>query len=212
MAIKITIGEAEHTVRQIAVCGYQLVVVAPQKFPPREVGVAGLRHIDREYVAKRIGVVAFQIAGKPDRPVAAGGELPPLQGEELVGGNIVGQVQSPISQENRRPDEGVKRDVILADKIVCPGISGPELAPQLAVSIDPGPFLARREISDHRLKPDVNAFVLESVHRHGDAPFEVTGDRPVPKAFLDISHSKIGDIRSPMSLRPGPRFKPVAEP
>ena len=82
---------------QVPIGGYQLVVVAAHELRPGEIRVAGLRHVDGEIIAKGIGVIALQIVGEPDSPVAARRKLAVLQTQELVGGNIIGQIKSPVA-------------------------------------------------------------------------------------------------------------------
>ncbi len=78
---------------QVAPDGHQFVVVAVHEAIPGEVGVLTLGGDDGQIIPQRVGVVALQVIGQPDGPIAAGGHLLPLQGHELVGHHVVGQVE-----------------------------------------------------------------------------------------------------------------------
>ena len=153
--VEVACNHGQDAVDQVPVGGDQLVVVAADVLLPGEVRVARLRHVGRQHVTKRVRVVPVQVVRQPDGPVPAGGELEPLQVEELVGGNVVGQVEAAVAQKHRRPDHGVERYVVLPHEVVRAAVLLPEVAP--AVAAGQARLLRGRQIADHRLEPDVYA-------------------------------------------------------
>ena len=103
-----------------------------------------------------------------------------FDGQELVGRDIVRQVEAAVAHQHGRPDDGVEEDVVLADEVVALGIALPRSRATFSGSpLVFGPFLAGGEVADDGLEPDVDALVLKAGHRHRDAPFDVAGDGPV---------------------------------
>ena len=139
--LEIAVRESEDAVYQVAERGHQLIVVAPHKVAPGEVGVAGLRHCDRNVVSQRVGIVAIQVVGDPHCPVAAGGKLAAFQVEELIRGHVVWKVQPAVSGQHRRPDNRVERNVVLADEVVGVGVASPERLPGVRSTAARGPLL-----------------------------------------------------------------------
>ena len=192
---------------QVAIGGHQFVVVAPHELPPREIGIGRLRHVSRQQVAQRVGGVALQVVRQPDGPVAAGGQFLALDVQEFVGGDIVGQVQSPVSHQHRRPDHGVERDIVLAYEVVALGFLLPKRRPGVLFATQLGPFLAGREVADDRFEPDVDSLLLKTGLRYGHSPFDVPGDGPILQPLLKIAQGEVKDVLPPVLLL----FHPVEQ-
>ncbi len=89
-AVEAAIGEGQCPVCQIAPRGDQFVVVAAHESSPGEIRITGLWSVAGQIVAQGIGLVAIEEVVEADEPVAALGELPPLQVQILVGWHVVG--------------------------------------------------------------------------------------------------------------------------
>ena len=185
---------------QITIGGHQLIVVAAHKLPPGEVSIGSLRHIHREEEAQRIRVIALKIIGEPNRPVATGGKRPALKGQELIGGDIVGEVEPTIAHKHRRPDYGVERDIVLAYEVIGLGISLPKITPPLLIATGTRPLLARREIADYRLKPHIDSLILKAGHGYRDAPLYIPGNGPVLQPFGEKVDSEVEYVGLPVRL------------
>src|SRR5438105_1694284 len=76
-----------------------------------------------------------------------------------------------VAEQDRRPDDGVEDDVVLALKVRVQRVLGlPPVAPRIGLAADRSPFEARGQVADHRVEPDVDALVLIlGVARDGNA-------------------------------------------
>ena len=107
----------------------------------------------------------------------AGGEV-----HVLVRRHVVRQVQPAVAHQHRRPDDRVERDVVLADEVVRPGRRIlPERPPGVRVATALRPLLARREIADDRVEPDVDALVVVPFDRAPARP--TTMSRVIARSF-----------------------------
>ena len=205
-------GDCQNAVYEVAQRRHEFVVVSPDVPGPREVGVRRFGHDRREVVPERVRLIPFKVVGQPDRPVLAGRKPAALECQELVGGHIVRQVQPAVAHQHRRPDDRVKRDIVLALEVETPGVRVfPPRPPGLRFSVDLRPFLRGRQVADHCLEPDVDPLVFVPVDRNLDAPFDVSGDGAIVQPVSQQPLCEVADIRTPMILLRDPLFEPLLE-
>ena len=110
----------------------QLVVNSVDEFVPTEVRIMPLWHIDRQVVSQGIRIVSLQERGQPHPVFPALTELPALQHQVLICGNVVFQRQfswsrvvawwftgagAVQSHYDGWPYDCVKRNVVLAHEV-----------------------------------------------------------------------------------------------
>ncbi len=96
LPIPVAIGERGHPIGQVAPGGHQFVVVAADEIRPCKVAVARLGQ-DRGHIeSDGVRIVALQDVRQPDRPIAALAELGAVDVHELVGRDVVGQVEGAV--------------------------------------------------------------------------------------------------------------------
>src|SRR5206468_920621 len=80
---------------------------------------------------------------------------------EFVRRNVIRQDHVAATEQNRRPDDGMKRDVVLADEVIlAAGRVLPPALPGVRLACIPGPLDSRRKIAATRLEPHVDAPVV----------------------------------------------------
>lgn len=80
-AVPELIHEYEAAVDEIAECAQQLAVMAVDELSPGEVGIPLLGTVRSQEITDRVRVIPAENIRHPDRPVAAGGEFLPFQGQ-----------------------------------------------------------------------------------------------------------------------------------
>ena len=109
-----------HTVDEVAKDSGKLVVVACLEVGPCKVVILGFGSVGCEYVAKHILLAGEidQVFVEPHRPVARSRDFVTLEVEELVGGHIVGKLETvAVSHHHGGEHDAVEHYIILADKV-----------------------------------------------------------------------------------------------
>ena len=209
---EVLVAERDDAVEQVAQRADELVVDAGDVVLPREVGVAVLGHQRRQVVAQRLGVIARQIVGDPDRVASRFRELRRVEQQVLVGGYVMGQVQ-PRTHEHRGPDDGMERDVVLGQEVVvfCV-IVVPPFTPRIGLAALRGPCARSRVVAHHRLEPDVDALALVAVAWHRNTPLHVARHRAVVQPLLEPVARELQHVVAPVLLAVSePLQQPLAE-
>ena len=96
----------------------------------------------------------------------------------------------------------MKRNIILPDKIIrLAVVILPERLPPARVSRQFRILDRRRQVPDHRLKPDVQAFPFLALDRNRNAPVQIAGNRPSMQVVrLNRSQRLPDDVRAPAVL------------
>ncbi len=102
-------------------------------------------------------------------------------------------------------------DIVLADEVIGPSRLVPPLPPPLRLPPVFGPLDAGREIADDGLEPNVDALVLVTLHRHGNAPLDIAGDGPRLQPLFQIVDGEVVDVGPPIGLVPHPLQQPLVE-
>ena len=180
---------------------------------PGEVGVVGVRHDAREVVPYLLRVELLQHGlhvpgylgfGIRARALPALGELAAVEHQVLVRRDVVGQVEALLcAHEHRRPDDGMERDVVLADEVVMPAVGVlPEGLPVVGLPDLPGVLHSHAEVPDDSVEPDVDDLLLPLLAFDGDldAPLHVPGDGAVLQAALQEVLRVGADVGPPVGL------------
>ena len=135
--------------------------------------------------------------------MATGSKLPTLIGQEFVSRYIIRKIKVIIiTHQHCWPDEGMKRNIILTNKIIalCLLIFLPKGPPPVFVPTGLSPLLSCGEVADDSLKPHIDAFIFKAINRHRYSPIYIASDSSIPEPLLQIAHSKVKDILSPVGL------------
>ncbi len=169
------VREHEGAVHEVAEHGHQLVVVACLEVGPCEVVVLGFGSVRREHVAQHV-LLAREVAEvfvQPHGPVARGADFVALEVQELVGGHVVGQLESvAVGHEHGREYDAVEDDVVLAYEVDDARLGVlPPLFPRVGQQ-----FLGVGDVAYGRVEPYVEHLAVGALCGYGNAPVEVTGD------------------------------------
>src|SRR5262249_15154839 len=201
-------GEGQHAMDQVPPGRDQFVVGTAYELSPREIRITSLGQYGGNVEAHRIGVVVREEVREPDGPPPTLTELRFLKGHEVIGWDIVRQVQALArivfvnaahAEQLRRPDHRVKRDVVLAKEVIDAGggIVPPRL-PRLWLPAVMRPFDRCRQIANDILEPDVEALCVPTRQWHGNAPVEIPRHRAPLQATADVIAGEVEDARPPM--------------
>src|SRR5205807_10477183 len=99
-------------------------------------------------------------------------------------------------EQNRGPDDGVERDVVLADEVVLTaGRVFPPALPRPRVALLLGPLDGRGQVAATRLEPDINASVVparSNLRRQWHAPRQVARDGSrLQAAFQEVDREAV---------------------
>src|SRR5918998_588969 len=109
------------------------------------------------------------------------------------------------SRAARRPHYGVEDGVVLADEVYKPGARVlPVVAPEIRLPYVVCPLHRGGDVADGGVEPDVEALVLESRLRHGDAPEDVPGDRAPFEPASDHAQREVLHLGAPVFLAADP--------
>lgn len=225
-----------NTVDKVAQVCKQLAVVSLDKVLPRKLTVAGLGSVREEVVAPHFdGNTGFHDVVAKDADASGLGEfavfvvevfcerreaqyvrIPKDRNGKMVTQPTAGRnaphhgVGITRSFQRAREDDRVERHVVLAHELVQL-----DLVRVLPPLFPLGGVVGRnRKVSNRRVEPNVKDLLPESVHRHRDTPFEITGDTPRGKAGLEPRHGDGPAICRPFApIRDvfGPLFVPLLQ-
>ena len=147
----------------------------------------------------------------PHGPVPAGGELLPIDVQVLVGGHVIGDGAVAVAQQNGRPDDGVKGDVVLPHEVIALRPVSPEFPPLVRRAPSLGPLDARRKVADYRFEPHVDPLVVVVGQGNRDSPVDVPRDGPVLQPVLEHLQGEVEDVGSPVVLLFNPFDKLLLE-
>ena len=82
-------------------------------------------------------------------------------------------------------------DIIFTYEIIALDITLPEIVPSLAIARRFSPFLRCREIANHCLEPDIDAFFVIAGQRHRYTPLYIARDSAVPEPLRQIAKREI---------------------
>ncbi len=132
----------QHPIDEVAPGGHQLFVDAPGDLGDRDLGVGLFGERRGQGVAQGVGFEAVETLFDGEADAAARRGLAALEGHVLVGRDVVGQVQGRTAdavadaEQLRRPEQGVERDVVLADEVDVAGVVVvPPVPPPLGVAL-----------------------------------------------------------------------------
>src|SRR5262249_27237749 len=112
------------------------------------------------------------------------------------------------SDQGRRETDGMKRDVVLTEKLdVMDVVRLPPLTPVTSGGILLRPFLGCCDVGDRSIEPNIENLLLEAGPRHWYAPGEVAGNAAVTQVRADPAARQRVDERRPAT----PRAKPGTE-
>ena len=94
----------------------------------------------------------------------------------------------------------MERDVVLANEIVALAPLLPEKPPPILITIDHGPLLTRRQVSNNCLKPHIDPLVVKFGIRHPHSPLYVPSNGPILESLLQKPRCEVLDILAPVCL------------
>ena len=157
LPVEISIAQREDPVDQVAPGGDQLVVDPADDLLVAEVGVVLLGEDRGDRVSECVGLEPLGVPARSTARPRGSPSLLTVEGDVLVGGDVGGQVETPVAHQHRRPDHRVERDVVLAHEVVGLGFGVlPPPLPGLGVAAALRPLLGRRQIADDGVEPDVD--------------------------------------------------------
>src|SRR3989344_1120385 len=172
---------------------------------PHEVSVLRLRHYARQVKSQVVCLhidnfvplqnfhfLSLLVVVQKNSPVPALRDLVLLVIQKLEADHVVRQRESANSHQYRRPNDGVKRNVVLSKKMNNFRIFVfPIFFPQIRLANFFCQFGSRAHITQNGIKPDVEHLVLVSIERHAHTPLQVTSYAPLLQSLLQPAKRQV---------------------
>ena len=160
------------TVYEVAVYGYQFVVIACLEVFPGEVVVFRFRCVGGQYVAEYVllsGEIS-QIFVQPYGPIAGSRDLVSFEVEEFVARHVVRQDIAAFCFQHGREYDAMEYDIIFSDEVNQTRFRVfPPCFPAVGKK-----FFGVGDVSDRSVKPYIEHFSFCSFYGNRDTPIKVT--------------------------------------
>ena len=170
-AVEVFLGQYHGTVYEVAVYGYQFIVVACLEVFPGKVVVFRFRGIGSQHITEHVLLAGevFQIFVQPYCPVAGSRNLVSFQIQEFVARNVVRQDIAAFCFQHGREYDAVEHDVVFSDEMEQAGFGiFPPCFPTVGKQ-----FLCIGDISDRSIEPYIQHLSFSAFNGHRNTPVEV---------------------------------------
>ena len=148
---------------------------------------------------------------EPYGPVAGSGNLVVLQIQELIGWHIVGHDIAAVCFHHHWEDEAVENNIVFTDKMYQTGfvVLPPFLPGSPTLRIALAELLRVGNITDRRIKPNIEHLAFSSFYRNGNTPIKITRHGTWLQVHIQPALALAVNIRTPLLMAfQNPLFQP----